>query len=63
MILITMYKIAGQDTTATSIAWMVKYLDENPDVLDKLRVCYICTYFFLEKNKLSYCKLRFLVYI
>ncbi|CAK9178498.1 unnamed protein product [Ilex paraguariensis] len=29
--------IAGQDTTASAITWMVKYLDENQEVLDKLR--------------------------
>ncbi|XP_043713164.1 abscisic acid 8'-hydroxylase 2 [Telopea speciosissima] len=29
--------IAGQDTTASAMAWMVKYLDENQDVQDKLR--------------------------
>ncbi|KAK6939493.1 Cytochrome P450 [Dillenia turbinata] len=29
--------IAGQDTTASAITWMVKYLDENVDVLQKLR--------------------------
>ncbi|CAK7346333.1 unnamed protein product [Dovyalis caffra] len=29
--------IAGQDTTASAIAWMVKYLGENQDVLDTLR--------------------------
>ncbi|KAG9449705.1 hypothetical protein H6P81_009670 [Aristolochia fimbriata] len=29
--------IAGQVTTASSITWMVKYLDENQDVQEKLR--------------------------
>ncbi|KAL5558000.1 hypothetical protein UlMin_034211 [Ulmus minor] len=29
--------IAGQDTTASAITWMVKFLDENQDVLQKLR--------------------------
>lgn len=29
---------AGQVTTASSIAWMVKYLDENQEIQDKLRV-------------------------
>ncbi|KAM6561691.1 hypothetical protein CsatA_030930 [Cannabis sativa] len=29
--------IAGQDTTASAITWMVKYLDENQEVLHKLR--------------------------
>lgn len=29
--------IAGQITTASAIAWMVKYLDENPGVQDELR--------------------------
>ncbi|KAJ8464121.1 hypothetical protein OPV22_026673 [Ensete ventricosum] len=29
--------IAGQVTTASSIAWMVKYLDENQEVQEKLR--------------------------
>ncbi|KAL9245190.1 hypothetical protein vseg_018868 [Gypsophila vaccaria] len=28
--------IAGQDTTASAIAWMVKYLDENQGVLERL---------------------------
>ncbi|KAG8632392.1 abscisic acid 8'-hydroxylase 2 isoform X2 [Manihot esculenta] len=28
--------IAGQDTTASAITWMVKYLGENQDVLDRL---------------------------
>lgn len=30
--------IAGQDTTASAITWMVKFLDENQDVLQNLRV-------------------------
>ncbi|KAI3432058.1 uncharacterized protein J3R85_007731 [Psidium guajava] len=30
--------IAGHDTTASAITWMVKYLGENETVLDKLRV-------------------------
>ncbi|XP_039124276.1 abscisic acid 8'-hydroxylase 2 [Dioscorea cayenensis subsp. rotundata] len=30
--------IAGQDTTANAIAWMVKYLDENQEVQDTLRL-------------------------
>nr|XP_004238286.1 abscisic acid 8'-hydroxylase 2 [Solanum lycopersicum] len=29
--------IAGQDTTASAITWMVKYLDENPKALNNLR--------------------------
>ncbi|XP_055835713.1 abscisic acid 8'-hydroxylase 4 [Solanum dulcamara] len=29
--------IAGQDTTASAITWMVKYLDENPKALNILR--------------------------
>ncbi|CAL1355815.1 unnamed protein product [Linum trigynum] len=29
--------IAGQDTTASAITWMVKFLGENPRVLDTLR--------------------------
>ncbi|CAL8995684.1 unnamed protein product [Prunus brigantina] len=28
--------IAGQDTTASAMTWMVKFLDENPEVLDTL---------------------------
>ena len=31
-------KCAGQDTTASAITWMIKFLDENQDVLEKLRV-------------------------
>ncbi|XP_059460971.1 abscisic acid 8'-hydroxylase 2 isoform X2 [Corylus avellana] len=30
--------IAGQDTTASAITWMVKFLDENQEVLETLRV-------------------------
>lgn len=30
--------IAGQDTTATAMTWMVKFLDENPEVLHTLTV-------------------------
>lgn len=30
--------IAGQDTTASAITWMVKFLDENQDVLQNLKV-------------------------
>lgn len=30
--------IAGQDTTASAITWMVKYLDENQHLLHPLRV-------------------------
>lgn len=30
--------IAGQDTTASAMTWMVKFLDENPEVLDTLLV-------------------------
>ncbi|WOK97789.1 abscisic acid 8'-hydroxylase 4 isoform X2 [Canna indica] len=33
--------IAGQVTTASSIAWMVKYLDENQEILEKLRALYL----------------------
>ncbi|KAJ8555563.1 hypothetical protein K7X08_013059 [Anisodus acutangulus] len=29
--------IAGQDTTASAITWMIKYLDENPEALNQLR--------------------------
>ncbi|XP_075082232.1 abscisic acid 8'-hydroxylase 2 [Nicotiana tabacum] len=29
--------IAGQDTTASAITWMIKYLDENPDALNQLQ--------------------------
>lgn len=29
---------AGQITTASAIAWMVKYLDENHEVQERLRV-------------------------
>ncbi|XP_060199720.1 abscisic acid 8'-hydroxylase 4 [Lycium barbarum] len=29
--------IAGQDTTASAITWMIKYLDENPEALNRLR--------------------------
>lgn len=31
--------IAGQDTTASAITWIVKFLDENQDVLQNLKVC------------------------
>lgn len=30
--------MTGQDTTASAITWMVKYLDENPKALNNLRV-------------------------
>ena len=30
--------IAGQDTTANAMAWMVKFVDENQEVLDTLMV-------------------------
>lgn len=30
--------IAGQDTTASAMTWMVKFLDENPEVLSTLIV-------------------------
>ncbi|THU42917.1 hypothetical protein C4D60_Mb00t07270 [Musa balbisiana] len=33
--------IAGQVTTASSIAWMVKYLDENQEVQEKLRALHL----------------------
>ncbi|KAG6480347.1 abscisic acid 8'-hydroxylase 4-like [Zingiber officinale] len=33
--------IAGQVTTASSIAWMVKYLDENQEVEEKLRALHL----------------------
>ena len=36
--------IAGQDTTASAITWMVKFLDENPDVLQNLKVRWIVHY-------------------
>ena len=29
---------SGQDTTASAITWMVKFLDENQEVLETLRV-------------------------
>ncbi|KAF8022796.1 hypothetical protein BT93_F0339 [Corymbia citriodora subsp. variegata] len=34
--------IAGHDTTASAITWMVKYLGENKTVLDKLRAEQLC---------------------
>lgn len=37
-------KYAGQVTTASAITWMVKYLDENKEVQDKLRVSKMNTY-------------------
>lgn len=33
--------IAGQDTTATAMTWMVKFLDENPEVLHTLTVNFL----------------------
>ncbi|KAG1342815.1 abscisic acid 8'-hydroxylase 2-like [Cocos nucifera] len=33
--------IAGQITTASAIAWMVKYLDENQEVQDRLRALHL----------------------
>jgi cytochrome P450 len=30
--------VAGHDTTTAGLTWLVKFLGENPDVLDKLRV-------------------------
>lgn len=30
--------VTGQITTASAMTWMVKYLDENKDVQEKLRV-------------------------
>ncbi|XP_019174825.1 PREDICTED: abscisic acid 8'-hydroxylase 4 [Ipomoea nil] len=30
--------IAGQDTTASAIAWMIKYLDENEEALNQLKI-------------------------
>lgn len=38
---------AGQDTTASAITWMVKYLGENQDVLDRLSVSFKLHYFSL----------------
>lgn len=38
---------AGQDTTANAMTWMIKYVDENEEVLNKLMVSqfsYICIY-------------------
>lgn len=34
--------IAGHDTTASAITWMVKFLGENETVLDKLRAEQVC---------------------
>ncbi|XP_030527039.1 abscisic acid 8'-hydroxylase 4 [Rhodamnia argentea] len=34
--------IAGHDTTASAITWMVKYLGENETILDKLRAEQVC---------------------
>lgn len=33
--------IAGQDTTATAMTWMVKFLGENPEVLHTLTVKFL----------------------
>ena len=43
---------AGQDTTASAISWMVKYLDENQEVLQilkvsRIRIGFLCFCFYL----------------
>lgn len=35
--------IAGHDTTTAALTWLVKFLGENPEALDKLRVSKIRT--------------------
>lgn len=34
--------VAGHDTTTAALTWLIKFLGENPDVLEQLRVMHIC---------------------
>ena len=33
--------VAGHDTTTAALTWLIKFLEENPDVLEQLRVMFI----------------------
>lgn len=34
--------VAGHDTTTAGLTWLIKFLGENPTVLEQLRVMYLC---------------------
>lgn len=40
---------AARDTTASVLTWIVKYLGENPSVLEAVNVSVSC-FFFLKEN-------------
>lgn len=48
---IYVFVFAGQDTTASAITWMVRYLDDNNEVLNLLRVSNSSSELFLPKNQ------------
>lgn len=35
--------VAGHDTTTAALTWLIKFLGENPSVLEQLRVMYLAT--------------------
>lgn len=44
------YVYLGQDTTASAMTWMVKYLDENQGVLEVLLVININLLYAITEN-------------
>lgn len=38
--------VAGHDTTTAALTWLLKFLGENPEVLQKLRVKFNTSFFF-----------------
>lgn len=36
--------VAGHDTTTAGLTWLIKFLEENPAVLERLRVILLCIF-------------------
>lgn len=58
------FGIAGQDTIAIAITWMIKFVDENQEVLNELKVIelfltfsYLFSTYFLGIHLLNHCGL------
>lgn len=44
--------VAGHDTTTAALTWLIKFLGENPEVLEQLRVMF---YLMLFKTNCTFC--------
>lgn len=47
--------VAGHDTTTAALTWLIKFLGENPVVLEQLRVTFSSLY---KHFKAEYCRLK-----